>query len=137
MKPNPFLRLVGAALGVTAVTGCAALVPPSDAELSTLPVVVYPAKPTPGVDAVYELPAGVPIELRVIAEGSALKATGAASVSAELAHSLYLYKTWASVDDKHWHRASDLIRAQITARLPSYQTPGPGEIGIMIDDKPR
>lgn len=122
-----------AALCVASISGCAALVPPDNAALAALPVVVYPAKPAPGVDAVYEIPAGVPVEVKVVATGTALTTTTEKVVAAELAHTVYLYKSWASDDDRHWVRATDLLHASLKVQLPSYQNPGPGAITLTVD----
>lgn len=53
------------------LTGCAALAPPSAEKLAALPVVTYPDKPAAG-DFVYRLPARKPIDVRILADGTAL-----------------------------------------------------------------
>ncbi|MEY8877299.1 MAG: hypothetical protein AB9M60_12370, partial [Leptothrix sp. (in: b-proteobacteria)] len=52
------------ALTLTTLGGCASA--PSAEKLATLPVVTYPDKPAAGSDYVYKLPAGKPIELRML-----------------------------------------------------------------------
>lgn len=117
------------------LTGCAGLAPPSAEKLAALPVVTYPDKPAAG-DFVYKLPAGKPIDVRILADGTAL-ATGAdQKVSASLAHDLYLHKNWASEDGKTWLAADKLIGVKLTLTLPSYETPGPGEMHLTVNHNP-
>ncbi len=117
------------------LTGCAGLTPPSAEKLAALPVVTYPDKPAAG-EFVYKLPAGKPIDVRILADGTAL-ATGAdQKVSASLAHDIYLHKKWASEDGQTWVAADKLIGVKLTITLPSYETPGPGEMHLTVDRKP-
>ena len=116
------------------LSGCAGLPPPSAEKLAPLPVVTYPDKPPTG-DFVYKLPAGRPIDLRILADGTAL-ATGAdQKVSASLAHDIYLHKKWASEDGRTWLDADKLIGVKLTIALPSYETPGPGEMHLTVNRK--
>lgn len=117
------------------LTGCAGLTPPSAEKLAALPVVTYPDKPAAG-EFVYKLPAGKPIDVRILADGTAL-ATGAdQKVSASLAHDIYLHKKWASEDGQTWLAADKLIGVKLTITLPSYETPGPGEMHLTVNRKP-
>jgi hypothetical protein len=117
------------------LTGCAGLTPPSAEKLAALPVVTYPDKPAAG-EFVYKLPAGKPIDVRILADGTAL-ATGAdQKVSASLAHDIYLHKKWASEDGQTWVAADKLIGINLTLILPSYETPGPGEMHLAVNRKP-
>ena len=115
------------------VTGCAALAPPPES-LAALPVVVYPATPPAG-DFVYKLPAGQPIDMRILVDGSALAAGVDQKVSASLAHDIYLHKRWASEDGKTWQTADKLVGVKLTIKLPSYETPAPGEMHLTVDRK--
>jgi hypothetical protein len=116
------------------LTGCAALTPPPAKTLAALPVVTYPDTPPAG-DFVYRLPAGQPIDMRILVDGSALASGAAQKVSASLAHDIYLYKKWASEDGRTWHDASKLIDVKLTIKLPSYETPAPGEMHLTVDRK--
>ncbi|MGD0960423.1 MAG: hypothetical protein ABSB19_11510 [Methylomonas sp.] len=130
MKPIlPAIFMVGV------LSGCSILCPPpSAAELAQLPLVAYPDKPGAG-DFIYKLPAGVPIDVHVLAEGGALAAAVDQTVSASLVHDLYLHKGWASEDGRHWVKTQDLIDTRFTLKLPTYQTPGPGEMRLTINRK--
>lgn len=117
------------------LTGCAGFTPPSAEKLAALPVVTYPDKPAAG-EFVYKLPAGKPIDVRILADGTAL-ATGAdQKVSASLAHDIYLHKKWASEDGQTWLAADKLIGVKLTITLPSYETPGPGEMHLTVNRQP-
>lgn len=116
------------------VTGCAALTPPSAETLASLPVVVYPNTPPVG-DFVYKLPAGQPIGTRILFDGSALSRGIDQNVNVSLAHDLYLHKKWASEDRSTWLPADKLIDVKLTVKLPSYETPAPGEVHLTVDRK--
>lgn len=114
--------------------GCAGLNPPSAERLATLPMVIYPDKPSSD-DYVYKLPAGRPVEIRILADGDLLAASVDQSFSANLRRDLYLYKSWASDDGEHWQLADSLVGINLNVTLPSYQTPGPGEIHLIAKRK--
>lgn len=130
MKPSHVFAL--SALAV--LTGCAGLLPPPSDELAAMPVVTYPDTPPAG-DFVYKLPAGKPIEVSIRADGSALTAPVAQTVVASLAHDLYLHKSWASEDGRAWMRADKLIEVNLGITLPSWETPGPGDLHLTVDRK--
>ncbi len=113
------------------LSGCAGPMPAPE-KLAALPVVTYPDAPPAG-DHVYKLPAGKPIDVRMRADGSALIAPVAQTLGASLAHDLYLHKDWASEDGRHWIRADKLIGVKLNIVLPSYLTPGPGDIHLTVD----
>ncbi|MDD5365689.1 MAG: hypothetical protein PHR30_10140 [Gallionellaceae bacterium] len=117
------------------LAGCAGITPPSADKLSALPVVVYPAMPAAAGDFVYKLPASQPIELRILADGSALAGNVEQTVSARLAHDLFLHKRWASEDGRTWLAADKLIGVNLSIVLPSYEKPGPGEIHLTVERK--
>jgi len=127
-------RTAFALLTLSALSGCASLMSPPSDKLAALPVVSYPDTPTIG-DFVYKLPAGKPIDIHVRADGSALTAPVAQTVSASLTHDLYLHGDWASEDGRAWQRADKLIGVNLRIVLPSYETPGPGDIHLTVDRK--
>lgn len=114
--------------------GCASLMSPPSEKLAALPVVSYPEN-QPAGDFVYKLPAGKPIEIRVRADGSALAAPVAQTVSASLTSDLYLHGQWASEDGRTWQRADQLVGVNLRIVLPSQETPGPGDIHLTVDRK--
>ena len=121
-----------AILGCTMLAGCAT--PPTAEQLSTLPVVAYPHKPTTR-DYVYKLPAGRPIDVKIVADGTALAQKVEKNISANLAHDIYLHKQWASEDGVHWVRADKLIGISMELTLPGYATPGPGKLHLTVNNK--
>ena len=118
---------------ILALAGCAGL-PPSAEKLAAMPIVTYPDKPGTG-DFVYKLPAGKPIDLHLQADGSALVNPVNQTISGSLKHDLYLHKNWASEDGRHWVGTRDLIEANISVTLPSYQSPQPGEMHLSVNLK--
>lgn len=124
-----FLLLPLALLG-----GCAAWAPPSAERLAAMPMVTYPEKPASG-EYLYKISADKPVELRVQAQGSALTAPVEQTVSARLKRDIYLYKQWASEDGRRWVQADRLLGVDLQVSLPSYETPGPGEIRLTVDQR--
>lgn len=116
------------------MTGCAALTQLPAEKLAALPVVTYPDTPPAG-DYVYKLPAGQPIDMRILIDGSALASGADQKVSASLAHDMYLHKKWASEDGRTWQAADKLVGVKLKFKLPSYETPGPGEMHLTVDRK--
>lgn len=114
------------------LAGCAGL--PSPEKLAALPLVTYPDKPPAG-DFIYKLPAGKPIDLRILTDGSLLASGVDQKVSASLAHDLYLHKRWASEDGREWREANKLVGVRIGITLPSYATPGPGVMHMTLERK--
>lgn len=132
------MKRMAAALGLVsalALGGCAGMVPPSPDALAKLPVVTYPDKPTGNGDYVYKLPAGQRIDVRLLADGSALTVGADQTISTRLGRDLYLHKRWASEDGKRWVDAQELIGVNLTLRLPGYDTPGPGELHLSVNRK--
>jgi hypothetical protein len=113
------------------LAGCAGT-PPSDGQLSALPVVTYPDMPPAG-DYIYRLPAGRPIDVQILADGSALTEGVAQTLSASLVHDIYLHKQWASEDGVRWQRADKLIGVNLSVLLPSYATPGAGKVHLSVE----
>ncbi len=121
-----------AILALLILSGCAGLTPPMSDEIAALPVVIYPDQPPAG-DYVYKLPAGKPIDMRILVDGSALAAGVDHTVSASLARDIYLYKRWASEDGRTWQTADQLLGVNLTVSLPSHETPGPGEMHLTVN----
>lgn len=117
---------------LSSLSGCASA--PSAQQLAGLPTVTYPDKPTTP-DFIYKLPAGVPIDMRILADGSLLAAGIDQTVSARLKRDLYLHKEWASEDGQTWLRGDKLVGVNLIVTLPSWQKPGPGELHMSLERK--
>lgn len=120
-------------LALFALSGCS-LAPPSAEKLAALPLVTYPDKPPAG-PFIYKLPAGQPIGISLMIDGSALAKGVKQTANASLGRDLYLYDRWASEDRQRWVAAQDLIGVDLTVALPSYETPKPGEIHLTVNRK--
>lgn len=130
MKPSRFVFAL--ALLSATLSGCAGLTPPPAERLAAMPVATYPEAPPKG-DYVYKLPAGKPIDLRILVDGNALSGGVDQTVGASLKQDLYLYKQWASEDGRQWQDANKLIAINLGIRLPSYESPVQGEIHMTVD----
>ncbi len=124
-------KAIMSVLAVLALNGCAGSLPPSAESLNALPVVSYPDAPPTG-DFIYKLPAGKPIDVRVLVDGNALMDKVEQTVSGQLRKDLYLYKRWASEDRTHWVKANELIGVHVRMTLPSYEAPRPGELHLTV-----
>jgi hypothetical protein len=127
MKKTVFATTLAAVL----LPGCAHFGAAPDAGLiDRVPVVTYPARPS-GPDYVYRIPAGQPVTLTTTVQGTLLQAPASQPLQAAVRNDLYLYKDWASEDGRHWVRG--LVNGRVDVSLPSYQTPGPGSVRIVVD----
>lgn len=97
---------------------CASLLPPSSEELAELPVVRY-GNPAPA-DGNFVLlyPSGVELPLDTAVEGDVFEKNEQATLKPRLKRDIYVYKTWASLDGKHWQRGNELVAGRIEFRLP-------------------
>ena len=129
MKMNTYSLLISATL----LVGCS-LIPPAPEKLANLPVITYPAKPAAD-EFIYKFPAGKPIDLQLIVDGSALTQGVKQTVSASLQHDLYLYQDWASEDGQHWEIANKLIDGNLNVELPTYERPNHAEIHLRLNNK--
>lgn len=114
------------------LSGCAGLTQPPSDKIAALHVVTYPDQPPAG-DYVYKLPAGKPIDMRILVDGNALATGVDHTVNASLARDIYLYKRWASEDGRIWQTADKLLGVNLTVSLPSHETPGPGEMHLTVN----
>lgn len=129
------MKRITTAVIALSLSACSSIIKPSDSHLATLPVVTYPDKPTLGQDYVYKLPAGQALGMRMIAEGNAFEASSEQMAYAKLKKDLYLYRHWASDDGKNWHDGRKLIDLHLAISIPSYESPGNGEVRLSVDRK--
>lgn len=104
MKKQP---LAGIALCLTSMlAGCAAMQGPPEDLLTRVPVIEI-GQPEPA-DHQYVLliRAGKPIPVQLTFKGPLLLQPSQATAQMQLAHSLYIYKDWSSLDGINWdHQA--------------------------------
>lgn len=133
MTPMPYRLLTALCVAALAsLSGCASA--PTAQQLAGLPTVTYPDRPSTS-DYIYKLPAGVPIDLRILADGNLLATGLDQTVSAQLKRDLYLHKEWASEDGQTWLRGDQLVGLNLNLTLPSWQKPGPGELHLSLARK--
>ncbi len=113
MQKSALLILPALLLGA-----CASLLPPSSGELAALPLVRY-GNPAPA-DGNFVLlyPSGVELPLDTAVEGDVFEKNEQATLKPRLKRDIYVYKTWASLDGKHWQRGNALVAGRIEFRLP-------------------
>jgi hypothetical protein len=108
-------RLTAAALALS-LCACSSLIKPSDSQLAALPVVTYPDKPAPNSEYVYKLPAGEPLAMRVISEGSAFSETSEQMTAAGPATTVKRGTMAASLSISIWPSAFPLTKPPAPAK---------------------
>jgi hypothetical protein len=126
------MRTLCLALAVLAVSGCAAMRPPSAEAMASLPILEI-GQPTPaGHEYILHLQAGRPAPFTLEVTGDALMAPGSSTTSVAPRQDVYLYKQWASLDGKTWHRSHDLFATSVSLGLD----PGGGKVVVGFERKP-
>ena len=113
MKPLS-LTLAAACLALSA---CSTL-PPTEAQLSKVPVVNF-GQPLPaGDNYILHFPAGTPLPVRTLVDGNLFAQTGASTATVELKHDIYAYRHFVSLDGKHWVPGRELLDSRVTIDIP-------------------
>ena len=91
---------------------------PTAAETAKLPVVNV-GQPLPSGDAyVLYFPAGTPLPIRTVVDGSAFAQTGESTLHVVLKHGIYGYRQYASLDGRHWIPWSQMLKTQVQLHIP-------------------
>ena len=129
MKP----RIILSALTLISLGGCA--MPPSQSEISQLPIVKF-GQPVPGNgNYVLHFPAGQDIATDVGIEGDIFQKPAHKVLKVRLKRDIYSYKDWMSYDKQHWLSARDALGIKFDVKLPGYSYPKPGHIKLELFDK--
>ncbi len=118
-------------VSMLAFPGCASMAPTQ--KIATLPVVETGQKAPTGGEYVLHIVAGKPANFRLIVKGNALEKNGEAMTTVVPKQDVWLYKSWASLDGKHWKPARDLFRSSVGVGI----NPKGGQVTVSFDEKGR
>ncbi len=110
----------------------AAATSPSFEALSKLPVVRF-GDPAPASDHILLFSPGQPITITISIEGSLFSKTDSATLTVTPAREVFVYRDWASLDGLVWMPRGDLIKSDVTVKVPGYNHPAPGILKVKMD----
>jgi hypothetical protein len=112
--------------------GYACASPPSYRELAKLPVIRF-GEPVPDTDHILLFPAGQPVTISVTIEGNLFKQSASTQLTVTPAREILVFKEWASLDGVKWVPRSELIKSDVTVKVPGYNHPYPGILRVRMD----
>jgi hypothetical protein len=112
--------------------GVATASPPTYDKLAKLPVVRF-GEPVPDTDHILLFPAGQPVAISVSVEGSLFTQPAAAELKVTPAREILVYREWASLDGLKWIPRSELIKSDVSVKVPGYNHPYPGILKVRMD----
>lgn len=122
---------------VAASLGACAGIPPSGAEMASVPVVRY-GNPAPA-DGRFVLlyPAGSPLPVVASVGGSLLERPAQSALDVALKRDVYLYRNWVSFDGKIWQAGDGVVASDFRITLPGEADgKAPGSMTARFDLKP-
>ena len=109
-------------LASASLAACSSLPPgpaPTAAETSKLPVVTL-GQPLPSGDAyVLYFPAGTPLPIRSVVDGSAFTRGAESTLHIVLKRGIYGYRQYASLDGQHWMPWDQMLKTQFQMHIPA------------------
>lgn len=123
-----------AATTCAALTACAGI-SPSTAEIAKVPQIQF-GQPLPeGNNYVLHFPAGTPLPVSAIVDGSLFEHEGQATFHVTLKHDVYTYRQFASFDGLNWQPSRNLIETQLELQIPQKGGSNAGMLHIKMDQK--
>ena len=111
----------------------AAAAPPSYGELAKLPVIRF-GEPVPeSKDYILLFSAGQTVTIAVTIDGSLFDKTVNTELMVTPAKDIMVYREWASLDGYKWIPRGDLIKSDVTVKVPGYNHPHPGILKVRMD----
>lgn len=118
----------------TALTACAGL-PPSASDIAKAPQIQF-GQPLPeGKDYVLHFPAGTPLPVSTVVDGSLFEHDGHATFNVTLKRDVYVYRQFASFDGQNWQPARNLIETQLELQIPQKDGSNAGMLHLKMDQK--
>lgn len=114
MKRLILLPIIAAS---AALTACAGL-PPSASEIAKAPQIQF-VQPLPeGNNYVLHFPAGTPLPVSTVVDGSLFEHEAQATLHVILKHDVYVYRQFASFDGQNWQPTRKLIETHLELQIP-------------------
>lgn len=127
-------RLILASLVAASLSACAGL-PPSKAEIAQAPHLQF-GQPLPeGNNYVLHFPAGTPLPVSTIVDGSLFEQDGQATLHVTLKRDVYVFRQFASFDGQNWQPARALIETRLELQIPQKDGSNAGMLHIKMDQK--
>lgn len=109
------IMLVGIAIALVLLSGCASMNAPSSSLIDEVPVVRIGAAGEPPKEHILFIPANTAFPVEVKIDGSAFAEAPILNTKASLNDDLYLYQYWASHDGKNWVSSHDMFKIEVSA----------------------
>lgn len=127
-------RILFATTTCAALTACAGL-PPSTAEIAKVPQIRF-GQPLPeGKDYVLHFPAGTPLPVTALVDGSLFERAESATFNVTLKHDIYVFRKFASLDGQNWQPGYKLIQTHLELQIPQKDGSNAGLLHIKMDQK--
>lgn len=127
-------RILIAATTCVVLTACAGL-PPSASEITKVPLIQF-GQPLPADDNyVLHFPAGTPLPVSTIVDGNLFEHDGKATLHVTLKRDVYVYRRFASFDDRNWQPSHELIETHLELQIPQKDGSNAGLLHMKIDQK--
>ena len=129
------LFALSAALGLLIAGGCATTGPTWQEQLKGYPLIELGQKPPTDGNYVVHIPAGRPVPMYLNLKGDLFEKDTSQEVTANPRKDIYLYQDWMSFDMKTWTKRRATLDFKWDVGIPSYKSPKPGHITIIVNRK--
>ena len=127
-------RLILASLIAASLTACAGI-PPSASEIARAPKINF-GQPLPtGDNYVLHFPAGTPLPVTTMVDGSLFERAESATFNVTLKHDIYVFRKFASLDGQNWQPGYKLIQTHLELQIPQKDGSNAGMLHIKMDQK--
>lgn len=127
-------RMIFAATICAVLAACAGL-PPSPAEIATVPQIQFGQALPEGDNYVLHFPAGTPLPVFTVVDGNLFERDGQATLHVTLKRDVYVYRQFASFDGRTWQPARKLIETHLELQIPQKGGSNAGMLHLKIDQK--
>src|SRR5512145_1333824 len=128
------VRILIAFVTCAALSACAGF-PPKPDELAKVPHIQF-GQPLPqGNDYVLHFPAGTPLPVAAVVEGSLFERDDQATMHVTLKRDVYAYRQFVSFDGMNWQPFRNLIDIRMELQVPQKDGGNAGIVRVKIDQK--
>ncbi len=127
-------HLILTSLIASSLTACAGM-PPSASDIASAPKINF-GQPLPtGDNYVLHFPAGTPLPVTTMVDGSLFERAESATFNVTLKHDIYVFKKFASLDGQNWQPGYKLIQTHLDLQIPQKDGSNAGMLHIKMDQK--
>jgi hypothetical protein len=127
--------LLLSSLALSACAGLPAGPAPTVEETAKLPVLRI-GEPLPAGNAyVLYFPAGTPLPIRTVVDGSAFVQGGTSTLHVELKQGIYGYRQYASLDGKHWMPWQQMLSTRFQRHIPGQDGKDAAVLHLQMDER--